>query len=130
MVIDFVTLLPIFMFLALAILLSLFNYGNPSIVSNIHGQYLIEATKLYEGGEPRYTRGPVYPYLLTLSFALGEDHFSLAHWLTQGVYFLTIVIVFIFIISMKTHLKQRKMLKSRTKGSLPVSGPPTPTSNS
>lgn len=88
----------LFIVLALGILLSLFNYGNPSGVSNIQGQYLMQALGLYEGEWPsHYARGPVYPYLLAVSFVFGEDLYSLAHWLTQGIYFFTIAMVFIFV---------------------------------
>ena len=77
-------------------MLSLYNYGKPSAVTNLGGAYLIQAVELYSGNLPSYyQRGPVYPYLIAILFKLGGINFSIAHWLNQFFYFLTIGAIFI-----------------------------------
>ena len=53
------------------LLMSLFNYGKLNPVANKDGDYLLQAISISESLPSNFQRGPVYPYILALSFKLG-----------------------------------------------------------
>ena len=56
-----------YLVLFFVIMMSLYNYGKPSNVTNLGGAYLIRGIELYEGNLPSYySRGPVYPFLIAI----------------------------------------------------------------
>jgi len=94
---KFKTIHLITIILLVGLLMSLFNYGKANHLAKVQGHYLKQAVEISQSYVPSYyKRGPVYPFILALSFKFVEDKFLAAHWISQLIYLIAILMVFLF----------------------------------
>ena len=79
------------------LLMSLFNYGKDNHLAKVQGAYLVQAIDISESYFPsNFQRGPIYPYILALSFNFVDDKLLAAHWTSQFTYLISLIMVFLF----------------------------------